>query len=167
MDEICEAVFWANGFRRECLMDNGLSNTRHSEKVIMTFIDFCEKNSSSASKKKIRDKLYTTYDRTKSIQNICLYMGHTLTEEESKEMDLLIRANLNKSTFRNPVATRTKRDLLKRQNYRCACCDCMIDVHAHADHIIPFKYVGDELEDNFQMLCAECNHRKGARYYRK
>ena len=33
----------------------------------------------------------------------------------------------------------------------------------HVDHIIPWKLVGDELNDNYQALCETCNECKSAR----
>ena len=41
---------------------------------------------------------------------------------------------------------------------KCAICNCEIDENSsHLDHIVPFKMVGDELENNLQLLCGECN----------
>lgn len=31
----------------------------------------------------------------------------------------------------------------------------------HIDHVIPFSYTGDELNDNYQVLCSSCNEKKG------
>ncbi|MBR5553923.1 MAG: HNH endonuclease [Clostridia bacterium] len=36
---------------------------------------------------------------------------------------------------------------------------------SHLDHIIPWDYVGDNLSDNYQMLCEICNTRKGTSTY--
>lgn len=30
----------------------------------------------------------------------------------------------------------------------------------HVDHIVPWDYVGDELENNKRVLCAACNRKK-------
>lgn len=53
-----------------------------------------------------------------------------------------------------------KNSLLITQNHKCAICNIMINESAPADHIVPFKYVGDELSDNIQMLCKKCNEKK-------
>lgn len=55
-----------------------------------------------------------------------------------------------------------RRDLLHQQQGRCAICGCPIDIKSELDHIIPWKYVGDELEDNLQLLCFKCNRSKKA-----
>lgn len=75
-------------------------------------------------------------------------------------MHTLVQAFLAKSTYRKPISDETRKRLLEAQHYSCAICGQSIDMHAHADHIVPFAYVGDELPDNLQMLCAHCNEAK-------
>lgn len=50
------------------------------------------------------------------------------------------------------------------QHGRCAICgkECTLK-EMHADHIIPWSRGGHTTPDNLQMLCVECNLRKGAR----
>ena len=59
-----------------------------------------------------------------------------------------------------PPKVRTK--LLHQQQCRCAICGCAIDEKAELDHIMPWVYVGDELDDNLQLLCFNCNRSKKA-----
>ena len=62
--------------------------------------------------------------------------------------------------IRYPQKIRT--DLLRQQHHRCAICGCAITEKAELDHVIPWKYVGDELNENLQLLCLECNRSKQA-----
>lgn len=55
-----------------------------------------------------------------------------------------------------------RQNLIQHQKYQCAICGCKIDINAELDHIIPWKYVGDELDDNLQLLCFQCNRSKKA-----
>lgn len=57
---------------------------------------------------------------------------------------------------------KVRADLLHQQQYRCAICGCPIDIKAELDHIMPWTYVGDELDDNLQLLCFNCNRSKKA-----
>ena len=49
--------------------------------------------------------------------------------------------------------------LQERQGNRCAICNRELQ-EGHLDHIVPWSYVGDQLEDNLQILCPRCNTRK-------
>lgn len=55
-----------------------------------------------------------------------------------------------------------REELLVQQQCRCAICGERIDLEAELDHVIPWKYVGDELDDNLQLLCFKCNRSKKA-----
>lgn len=76
-----------------------------------------------------------------------------LNEKEIKDL---------KSTFRKRVDEITRKSLFLKQDCKCAICGKNIDVSSPIDHIIPFKYVGDELANNLQMLCKSCNDKKNA-----
>jgi 5-methylcytosine-specific restriction endonuclease McrA len=43
-----------------------------------------------------------------------------------------------------------------------ACRGCGSNVELQLDHVIPVAFGGSNSETNLQMLCASCNHSKGA-----
>lgn len=81
----------------------------------------------------------------------------TFSKEEEKYLLELIKAYLNKSSRRVTINKETKELLSKKQNGKCKICEENIKIEDHLDHIIPFKFVGDELPENYQMLCKRCN----------
>lgn len=62
----------------------------------------------------------------------------------------------------------TKREVYERQGGHCANSDCLrkdevLDISdMEADHITPWKEGGRTVAENCQMLCRDCNRRKGA-----
>lgn len=55
-----------------------------------------------------------------------------------------------------------RRIVRERYNHQCAICHVdLSDGSGHIDHIIPFSKGGTRSLDNFQLLCAACNLRKG------
>ncbi|MCR5803727.1 MAG: HNH endonuclease [Clostridia bacterium] len=76
-------------------------------------------------------------------------------------MNMCIKAFLDKKDKRETISEETKASLLSKQKYRCAICGDRIERNnVHIDHIIPWDYVGDELKDNYQALCSDCNLHK-------
>jgi hypothetical protein len=74
-----------------------------------------------------------------------------------------IKAFWEKSDERKQIPDSFRQKLLKKQGNRCACCGKNIEDSSHVDHIIPFKYTGDELpEENYRCLCENCNLNKSA-----
>lgn len=59
---------------------------------------------------------------------------------------------------------RTMRAAYERQAHRCAICgtECALE-RMHGDHVVPWSKGGHTTPDNCQMLCRDCNLRKGAR----
>ncbi len=56
-----------------------------------------------------------------------------------------------------------KLTVYERQNHRCAICGREFDYEfMEGDHITPWKEGGRTIIENCQMLCRECNRRKGA-----
>ena len=97
---------------------------------------------------------------TKGIVN--RYAKCKLTENEYEYIYTLIRAFFNKQTTRIEISGNVKDSLLKQQNHKCPYCNASITLaNSHLDHIIPWDFVGDELDNNYQMLCSRCNERKG------
>ena len=57
----------------------------------------------------------------------------------------------------------TRRTVYERQAGKCAVCGKAFAIEAmHADHRTPWSKGGQTVLENCQMLCAECNLRKGA-----
>ena len=131
--------------------------------LLGVFKSFCNKYSEIAKKERLKKILSYTPNRSETVINIFKNeFNHSLNQEENLRMEALVMAFINKSTCRKQIDSFQKLYLLSAQKNKCAICGTPIDIHAHADHIVPFKYVGDELEDNLQMLCAHCNESKNA-----
>jgi hypothetical protein len=56
----------------------------------------------------------------------------------------------------------TKREIYEKQQGICPLCKEHFDIEQmEADHITPWKEGGRTIAENCQMLCRECNRRKG------
>lgn len=94
------------------------------------------------------------------------YTGCKLLNEDYMEMAKLLTAFFRTGDPRKTFDDAYREQLVKRQSGQCAICHAKITTKdAHLDHIIPWDYVGDNLEDNYQMLCGLCNQRKGTAMY--
>lgn len=144
--------------------DNFLSNTNLEETyLLMSFKLFCENIERKSSQQKIRNIFYNSTNINLTVYKLFANeMNVVLNEEECKKMVALVTAYLRKSSIRKKITNETKNKLLKTQKCKCAICGEKIDISSHADHIVPFKYVGDELDNNLQMLCSKCNTRKNS-----
>ncbi|HDR4480999.1 MULTISPECIES: HNH endonuclease [Bacillus cereus group] len=89
-----------------------------------------------------------------------------LTNSELLFIKKLIDAYLRKNTIRITLSDFEKEQILKLQNYKCnICMNNILLTTTHIDHKIAFKYVGDELTENYQALCEKCNLSKGANLF--
>lgn len=140
-----------------------LMDTIRETRNLGRFKVFCEKNASGDAQQKMRTIYHRTNDPIETTKNIFANgFGETISDSDAERLFVLITSFLKKSTYRKSIGDAVKNSILQSQSYRCAICGCDIDIHAHADHIIPFKLVGDELDDNIQMLCPDCNEKKNA-----
>ena len=58
----------------------------------------------------------------------------------------------------------TKREIFEKQNGVCKICGKHFEIEQmEADHITPWREGGRTVAENCQMLCKECNRRKGAK----
>lgn len=58
---------------------------------------------------------------------------------------------------------RTKREAYEKQDHKCAICGKEFELdQMHGDHIVPWSKGGHTTPDNCQMLCRDCNLKKGA-----
>ena len=75
--------------------------------------------------------------------------------------DNCFRAFMKKKAVRAIPSKETRQALLLSQHNLCAICNSPITLSSmHVDHVIPWDYVGDELENNYQGLCKNCNLHK-------
>ena len=107
-------------------------------KILGIFKNVCNDYSNSVEKNKLRNILAVSPDKYNTIKQIMIRKYSVdMNDQQIERMLELIRAFLKKSDYRKNI-----------------------DISSHADHIVPFKYVGDELDDNLQMLCGTCNEKK-------
>ena len=131
--------------------------------LLSLFKSFCEKNEDKKAKQRLRNIYSRSPNPLATTKNLILNdLKEDISDDETQKLYPMIIAFLNKKSYRNTIPDFIKTSLLKKQNYKCAICGKIIDIHAHADHTVPFKYVGDELENNYQMLCTNCNLKKNA-----
>lgn len=145
------------------ISENKITTIMDEYIILTNFKAFYDNNNNTISKQRLRNILSRAKDKSNAIKSIFHNeMKIELTSYQSIKMLDLIIAFLNKSNFREPISNETKKSLLIKQNYKCVFCGKKIDLSAHADHKIPFKYVGDELNNNLQMLCEHCNESKSS-----
>ena len=131
--------------------------------VLGVFLKYCERYSTPSDLQKLRNIYFRTNNPVNTTKAIATRdFDADLTLESAQRLHELVMAHLKKTNYRRQIPIIERNQLLKKQDYKCAICNHPIDMHAHADHIVPFKYVGDELDDNLQMLCSECNTKKNA-----
>ena len=107
-------------------------------------------------------QLRNTDDKCKVIENKILEVcGIKLNSNEVKYLTDICIASINKKEYRNTITKSEKELLLNKQDNKCGLCNKYIDIsNSHYDHIIPWTWVGDELSNNYQMLCTNCNLKK-------
>ena len=141
------------------MMDKTLMDAR----LLGIFKSICDKNSSSSNRKRLQNILALTNNKQETIKLIVdREYGISIDNYSANKLIELLDAFFSKSSFRKKVEQGMKKKLLIDQNNRCAICNCDISNEYHLDHIIPFKYVGDCLENNWQLLSTHCNEKKGA-----
>lgn len=141
------------------MQNDVLLDAINEARVLGAFKQFCEDYSND--KQKLRNILANSTDKENTVTVMAKRdYGFELDCDQARRMLNLLTAFLKKSSFRKTITIEIREKLLNHQNYECAFCHKTIDLAAHADHIVPFKYVGDELQDNLQMLCTSCNEKK-------
>jgi 5-methylcytosine-specific restriction endonuclease McrA len=97
-------------------------------------------------------------------QKVKRYTKATICDDEAKLIQQWLFAFYDKKSIRVNYPTSEKKRLLTMQTYKCAICGVDIDLSSsELDHIIPWELVGDELKNNLQMLCWDCNRNKSNR----
>jgi 5-methylcytosine-specific restriction endonuclease McrA len=139
---------------------NDLSYTSLLISLLEVIINQAEVNGDEL---KIKKRVMSSENKEITVQNLVREL--TNCEISVKESSIILEyliAYFNKSSTRKPVSTEERIKILKMQANKCSLCTKQIDIsNVEIDHIIPFKYVGDELGGgNLQGLCRECNRKK-------
>ena len=130
-------------------------------KTLGIFKNICNDYSNSIDKNRLRNIIAISPDKHNTVKQIVIRKYYTdMNDQQVDRMLELIQAFLRKSEYRKNIPIEIREKLLIKQDYKCSFCGKHIDISSHADHIVPFKYVGDELDDNLQMLCGTCNEKK-------
>lgn len=107
-------------------------------------------------------RLYFSMDELSATEKL-IYTSYKLVlpKDDLEWMNKCIIAYFKKKDTRKSIDYSERKALLEVQNYKCAVCKTALTLgEAHIDHIIPWDYVGDELENNLQALCSDCNLHK-------
>lgn len=131
--------------------------------LLSVFENICLKMKNDNIRQEVLSLFHTSKNYIKTVEIIIKkYTGCIISEEESKIIFKWLIAYFRKNERRRNYCKAFKIEMLKKQNYKCKICGKNIEYsNSELDHIIPWDFVGDELEDNLQMLCNECNERKG------
>lgn len=86
----------------------------------------------------------------------------SLSDDYVNVLLINLKAYFSKSNNRIRLSNSKKEAILKLQTYKCKYCFGPLSLDtAHFDHLLAFKWVGDEIDDNYQGLCVSCNLEKG------
>lgn len=140
-----------------------LYDALHKDILESILSEVCEymksKDSSYISMKRIYYRSANDIDAVKQIvQNVCHL---SLSEQDLRWLNNCIKAFMKKQPHRKQFSNSMRIELWKEQGQKCRICGKEISAEdGHIDHMVPWDYVGDELENNFQVLCADCNLHK-------
>lgn len=145
------------------LFNKKLSNTL----ILGIFEAICKDIKKQERRIEEKEKYRINPDKLSAIKMLVKrYTNCMLSDEEYKVLQKYFNAYFSKNNRRVSFDYSYKLELLKKQNEKCSICNRSISIDcSHLDHIIPWEYVGDELHDNYQMLCDTCNLRKGTSTY--
>ena len=151
---------------------NGIDEALFHQKIYRTLLlgvfevtckEMKKQNTKTIEKERFR-KYKNKIVATKKI--VKQYAGCELSDEDYTELSILLTAHFRMGDSRKKYEDSYREQLTKQQNGQCAICKTKITAkNSHLDHIIPWDYVGDNLDGNYQMLCETCNERKGTATY--
>lgn len=121
-------------------------------------------NGDARLERKIRELYAESYDKVNTTKLIAeRYLSLNLLGDDANFFWRLINAFLSKEVYRREIDITKKKKLYDKQEGKCAICCVDEKINKmHVDHNVPWKMVGDELDDNYQLLCETCNLKKGS-----
>ncbi len=130
------------------------------ESILSEVCEYMKSNDSSfVSMKKIYYRSANDIDAIKQIvQNVCHL---SLPEQDLVWLNNCVKAFMKKKPHRKQLSNTLRQELWNKQGKKCRICGKEILVeNGHIDHMVPWDYVGDELDNNYQVLCSDCNLHK-------
>ncbi len=150
------------------ISDDTIKNEYRKTFLLNIFQSICSKANNELDYKKhiltlFRQSTCLTDTIKAIVERECKY---ELSDEDVEIMLPWFQAYRRKSDKRKSIPLALKQELYKKQNGLCAVCEQKLVKNwseVHVDHIIPWVLVGDELENNYQVLCETCNKCKNSK----
>lgn len=134
----------------------------HEDILEMYLQSICEFMKKDANYIKVKD-IYTRYnnnlDAINAVVNLVGYFK--FNDEDLLWLNKCLQCFFKKVNTRRQLSDSMKTELWNSQNRQCKYCKKALNFNEiRVDHIIPWDYVGDELANNYQILCSKCNGKK-------
>lgn len=135
--------------------------------ILSVFETICIQMKNKEIRQKVLSNMRNSRNQLLYVEQLAIEMsGCTLSQEESKELLDWLIAYFRKNNTRIKYPLNMRKEMLKKQMDSCNICKIKINLKSsELDHIIPWDFVGDELQNNLQLLCCNCNERKGRRIH--
>lgn len=146
---------------------NQLHETIYETMKLSIFETICLQMKNKDVRQRVLSMLRKSSNQTQYIKRLSLEMtGCALSDEESGKILEWLIAHFRKNPTRKRYPISLKKELLNKQHHTCNICLKSITLNTcELDHVIPWDFVGDELDSNLQLLCCTCNERKGRSIY--
>ena len=155
--ELAEIIH-LNNINEEVLFD-----ALHKDILESILSEICEymkeDDSSYISMRKIYYRSVDDIDAVKQIvRNVCHL---SLPKQDLEWLNKCVKAFMKKKLYRKQLSNELRMELWIRQGKKCCICGKeFLAEDGHIDHMVPWDYVGDELDNNYQVLCSDCNLHK-------
>lgn len=135
----------------------------HDDIIEMYLKEICEyikkDNKNYIQIKNIYRRYNNDIDAIKVICN--MISNRHLSDDDLLWLNKCLKCFFNKKSVRKPINEKLKEKLWEIQKHKCKYCNRELKYNEiRVDHIVPWDYVGDELPDNYQILCSMCNSEK-------
>ena len=153
---------------QKIIRDNKIKEEYKRAFLLNLFQKTCAKmNNDISYKNHIMVLFRQSYNKQNTTKSIIEHEhGFSLTDNDSEIMYKWFDAYIKKSNKRLPIPHSTKDALYNSQRGLCMICGQPLGSDwkiIHIDHIIPWILVGDELDNNYQLLCSTCNQCKNSK----
>ena len=150
---------------KDVTFDQNLIGMEYKKMQLMKLFEkFCCDMKDKTYDLKVRSFYRNTFNDIETTRAIFLNnYGKNLNDDEAAQMTKWVSARLKKKATRDVIPDSVKTELKEKQNGKCAICGNNLGddlSQIHVDHIVPWVLVGDELDNNYQDLCRDCNLKK-------